>query len=75
MKAYFDISSVLEEFYKKAHIMNAESLFDATNIIGDFLQKYVDHNSRLFKRGAEVLQELYDILSIKYPQINNKPSE
>ena len=72
MKAYFDISAVLEEFYKKAHMMNSESLTDAISTLGEFLQKYVDQNSRLFNRGVEVMHELYSIMSVKYPVEKNK---
>ncbi len=62
MNAYFDISPMLDEFYKKADFMSLENLVEASKTLQSFLNKYIDTNSDLFKRGIEVTTKMYQAI-------------
>jgi hypothetical protein len=62
MKVYFDISSMLDEFYKKAKFMSTENLIESSNLLKNFLNKYIDNNSDLFKKGLDVMIKLYQAM-------------
>lgn len=68
MKAYIDISSLLDEFYVKCHNMNYEHLVETSKIVQDFLRKYIDTNSNLFKKGVKVMLEIYKTMGLKFKE-------
>ncbi len=73
MKAYFDITPMLNEFYKKANFMSMENLVEASKTLQNFLSRYIDTNSDLFIRSIEVTTKLYQAMWEKFMQSYNKP--
>ncbi len=63
LSAFIDLSNILDDFIKQAHLMNFAQLIEASATVQNFTTKYCDHNLEVYSKSVKVLLMLFKEMS------------